>query len=268
MGEWFDKVTGRSEYERQSWRDSYNGGRAAGDLTGNVNARLDSERDRFQGATWSGSSSQPSALEVAQRGGGRAMLDFYMASNGPGPSGVASGRVTTAGPGVPSVVSPASQAPLAGAGPAPQVKALEAIGPGGPRRKATTVLNIGGTPWPVSDNPPAVSYSGHDWLIPMKSPAAAPGRQLPMGPFPLEMSPYFPPAQVIEDELGEGDFLSPGWFANWGAAVGHSLYNLERAYDATQVKYGSGGAIGNLVREGQARVVGPKPAQEPVDWGQ
>lgn len=67
---WFNDVTGTNDYERQSWRDSYNGGRAAGDLTGNVNARLDQERSDFQGATWSGSSSQYSAIELAQRSSG------------------------------------------------------------------------------------------------------------------------------------------------------------------------------------------------------
>ncbi|QCS37263.1 hypothetical protein [Tortoise microvirus 77] len=75
---WYDKVTGTNDYERQSWRDSYNGGRAAGDLTGNVNRQLDRERDAFQGATWSGSSTQPSAVELAQAYGtsyGRAYLE-------------------------------------------------------------------------------------------------------------------------------------------------------------------------------------------------
>lgn len=66
MSDWFDRVTGTNDYERQSWRDSYNDGEAAGDWTGNVNARLESERDNFQGATWSGSSSEYSALELAQ----------------------------------------------------------------------------------------------------------------------------------------------------------------------------------------------------------
>lgn len=66
MSSWFDKVTGTNDYERQSWRDSYNGGRAAGDFTGGVNARLDQERRDYGGATWSGSSSEYSALEHAR----------------------------------------------------------------------------------------------------------------------------------------------------------------------------------------------------------
>lgn len=68
---WFEEVTGRTEYERQSWRDSYNEGRAAGDITGNVNARLDAERAANRGATVSGSSSQYSAAEMM--GSGEAM---------------------------------------------------------------------------------------------------------------------------------------------------------------------------------------------------
>lgn len=96
---WFNEVTGTNDYERQSWRDSYNGGRAAGDLTGATNARLDSERERFQGATWSGSSSQYSALELAQSGGG--------AGHGGGNGGASGGvvgpasEVVTQGPVVP-----------------------------------------------------------------------------------------------------------------------------------------------------------------------
>lgn len=62
---WFDQVTGSNEYERQSWRDSFNGGRAAGDLTGNINRRLDAERAAF-GTTWGGSSTQPDALTLAR----------------------------------------------------------------------------------------------------------------------------------------------------------------------------------------------------------
>lgn len=85
---WFNEVTGTSDYERQSWRDSYNGGRAAGDWTGNTNARLEAERDAFQGATWSGSSSQPSALQLAQ-----SMV-------GPGVSGRSTGPAASSGGGV------------------------------------------------------------------------------------------------------------------------------------------------------------------------
>ncbi|QMV02144.1 hypothetical protein GHV40_11930 [Devosia sp. D6-9] len=85
--DYFDRVTGSTEYERQSWRDSYNGGWAAGDWTGNTNARIAAEREAFNGATWEGSSSQPSALEWARMGGGLSL-----------PAGGA-GASQTAGPG-------------------------------------------------------------------------------------------------------------------------------------------------------------------------
>lgn len=78
-----------STREQQSWRDSYNGGQAAGDWTGNTNARLDSERDRFQGATWSGSSSQPSALELARSFVGSGQSG---GTNGRGPTGTGAGH--------------------------------------------------------------------------------------------------------------------------------------------------------------------------------
>jgi hypothetical protein len=81
-----------STYEQQSWRDSYNGGRAAGDWTGNHNARLDAERQAFQGATWSGSSTQPSALQFARSFVGSGVASFTSgtgnAGTGPGNSGV------------------------------------------------------------------------------------------------------------------------------------------------------------------------------------
>lgn len=116
MSSWFDKVTGSNDYERQSWRDSYNGGRAAGDWTGNVNARLDQERRDYQGATWSGSSSEYSALELA-----RVMASSQVqqtASTGPGVAGAVTGAPgqITSGPGA-SAVSPAAGTSGPGASP-------------------------------------------------------------------------------------------------------------------------------------------------------
>lgn len=62
--DWFDTVTGTNDFERQSWRDNFNGGKAAGDFTGNVNAQLERERSENYGATVSGSSTQYSAAEI------------------------------------------------------------------------------------------------------------------------------------------------------------------------------------------------------------
>lgn len=104
----FDRVSGTSEYERQSWRDSFNGGRAAGDWSGGVNDRLDRERERFQGATEGGSSTQPSGLQWAQMLGATGVGFSHVggsSSAGPGNSGASNGAAkggAVAGPGVPA----------------------------------------------------------------------------------------------------------------------------------------------------------------------
>lgn len=107
----FNELTRTSDYERQSWRDSYNRGNAAGDITGNVNRSLNEERDRFQGATWSGSSSEYSALEYARVlgssggvGTGGAAIGGSnglggSVTSGPGGSGVVAGSVAASGGG-------------------------------------------------------------------------------------------------------------------------------------------------------------------------
>lgn len=96
-----------STYEQQSWRDNFNGGRAAGDWTGNNNQRLDNERAAFQGGTWSGSSTQPSALELAQSMLGSGPALGHVSAGGGASSGVGPGNgvistglsVPTKGPG-------------------------------------------------------------------------------------------------------------------------------------------------------------------------
>lgn len=102
-----------TEYEQQSWRDYYNNGMAAGDWTGNHNARIAAERAAF-GTTWSGSSSQPSALQLAQAGFGG------WAGTGTGHVFVSNGvaQFQAAGPGNPVVANgPAAQQGQAGMGP-------------------------------------------------------------------------------------------------------------------------------------------------------
>lgn len=113
-----EQTGGRSEYEKQSWRDSYNGGRAAGDFTGTTNARLDAEREAFQGATWSGSSSQPSALELAR----------FIGTIGPGTGGAGTPGAATAGPGgVGAVVTP-TKAGVQAPAPAAPGKVVPGVG--------------------------------------------------------------------------------------------------------------------------------------------
>lgn len=130
-------------------------------------------------------------------------------SSSSGGSGPGNGLVTTGG-----------QLPGGAGGPGIAVT--------GPQRRATG-LSITGAPWSKSENPPDVSYAGHDGFIPMAPTNMQPGRQLPFGPFPLEANPYFPPAQVLEDEVGEAEFLSPGWFMSWGKAAGDIYWNADRA---------------------------------------
>jgi hypothetical protein len=97
---WFNQVTSTNDFERQSWRDSFNSGRAAGDLTGNVNRRLDAERAANGGATLSGSSTRYSALELAQRrhGVGAPASGGGSPAAGPGNPGVAQGPVVPGRP--------------------------------------------------------------------------------------------------------------------------------------------------------------------------
>lgn len=145
---YFNSVTGMNDYERQSWRDSYNGGRAAGDLTGNTNARLDAERDAFQGATVSGSSTQPNFIELAQAMGGPGYAAISSGpqssvSSGPGNAVVVTaprkssggGLVFTTGPGVPAAVTH----------PGIKDKKLERIGNGGIQEAPGAVSDIGWT---------------------------------------------------------------------------------------------------------------------------
>lgn len=117
----FDRVSGTTEFQRQSWRDNFNGGRAAGDITGNVNARLDRERDSFQGATWGGSSAEYSALEVAQIIGARGGVGYgnavpVVAASSGSIATFSGGPATTSGAGGSGVVVGDVKAAGGGAG--------------------------------------------------------------------------------------------------------------------------------------------------------
>jgi hypothetical protein len=145
---WFNQVTNTNDFERQSWRDSYNSGRAAGDLTGNVNRRLDAERAAFQGATWSGSSTRYSALELAQRSHGVGAP----ASGGGSPAAGPGNPVVAQGPVLPG-------RPAGGSGPGsrfvfdmplpnydvlvPDDQPLKRIGVGGQQESMGAISDIG-----------------------------------------------------------------------------------------------------------------------------
>lgn len=152
----FDEITGNSEYQRQSWRDSYNGGKAAGDWSGGVNDRLDRERSDFQGATWSGSSSQPSALQWAQMGGVSSVASGHVGSSVTAGSGNSSAvnqsgqkAPTGAGPGNPAVtnVSPSKTIKVGGkvidGVLTPKDQQLKRIGVGGQQESFGAISDIG-----------------------------------------------------------------------------------------------------------------------------
>lgn len=171
---WFNEVTGTNDYERQSWRDSYNGGRAAGDLTGATNARLREERAAFQGATWSGSSTQPSALELARSYVGSTTVTGTSGTvgSGSGNGGSVTGArgSTGTGAGAPNVVTGVK--PKAGEQPKSPVF-VPGFGPktkvyGGTPRE----LGVGfGLTWEVPDDlAPAQEWEdevGDVWSVPV-----------------------------------------------------------------------------------------------------
>lgn len=205
-----------SGFAQQSWRDSFNGGKAAGDWTGNHNARLDAERAAFGGATWSGSSTQPSAFQLAQS----------MVGTGPGRGGVASGTGSSGtGPGNP-VVSSGPVVPTKGPG-----RAVVVMGPvaAPPKNKVVKpgTANVG--PWDEQFTNPGYQYPRDTLFTGVPTTDQVRGVPFPVGPFNFELSPLVPPAQVIEDNLGEGDVGWPAFFVNWGTAFEHVRWNSERA---------------------------------------
>lgn len=201
---WFNDVTGTSDYERQSWRDSYNGGRAAGDITGNVNAQLERERDAFQGATWSGSSTQPSGIQLAQQ------IQYwergYVPPASTGPAATVVGVSATTGPGV--------------AGALTSVTGSETKGPGASGVAAGPVAGVGGT-GAVGGGP---RRDGTGIQLPMDK--ASPLMPIYAGGRQLALDRGWSNAADVEDRLGEGEFLSPTWFYNWGIAGADTWANL------------------------------------------
>lgn len=75
------------------------------------------------------------------------------------------------------------------------------------------------------DGPSAIPNS---LFYQVASPSQVKGRPLPMGGFNWEMNPNWPNAEKIEEEFGDSEFLSPGFFMNWGAALGAVAWNASR----------------------------------------
>lgn len=101
-GDYFESVTGNTREQREKWRENYNGGKAAGDLTGNVQRQHD---ERY--------APQRAARERAEA-----------AQRRPPMQGPAAGQVH-APPGAPVTAGPGSPAAVKGVG------GTLAIGPGG-----------------------------------------------------------------------------------------------------------------------------------------
>lgn len=179
----FDRITGTNEYQRQSWRDSYNSGRAAGDWTGGVNARLDDERSRFQGATEGGSSTQPSGLQLAQMIG--AGVGYRIVANG------SAGH----GPGAPMVVVGGSM----GGGSSPVVN-TSGPGGGGVVTGKDPVAGTPGDPFNGKHQPKKIT-------------------QLVIGGNLVPVDKGWSNAADAEDRWGEAEFLSPTWFYAWGVTA-------------------------------------------------
>lgn len=278
--EWFDKVTGSNDYERQSWRDSSNGGRAAGDWTGNINARLDYERAVYQGATWSGSSSQPSALQLAQSGGRSVKTDAFgyteaqfnamsatakarhnagLKASGknvfvwgeavaPGTAPILSRPVETGpGPGSGSAVTPGavqvtSGPGVMGAATAPGKSPLAVVGPQG------DVQIVAPVPGPGGNRRQSTSLSPIGVGGPLKPKIEPSVQQMLLGNYLINPNPRTSNAEEWEIRYAEpGEFV--GGLVVMGSDIG---YNARLSLKAS-TGFDSA-VIGARVRDGAARI--------------
>lgn len=194
---WFERVTGTSESERQSWRDNYNGGRAAGDVTGNINRRIESERQASGGYTREYTSgSERVAAEWREV---NAPLPVAPAARTAGPGSPAASTVQSPG----GRRTPRAQAAGAGAPAAPTV------GPG--------VQVVSGGAW------------GHSLAASLKDT----NTQLAMGPIPHQPNPGWSDTEEWEARYGEpGDWL--GGIVTMGVDLGYNAarwigFDRERA---------------------------------------
>lgn len=138
--------------------------------------------------------------------------------------------------------------PVQTAGPGVGRARLDPMPEGGPRR---TALRVPGTvvdvPWGTMESPPSDAFLRRfDGPIPQANPLYQGGKSFPFLGIPFELNPNVPSAQAIEDELGEAELLSPGWFANWAAVGGHIDWNVQRSAD--YINRNGGQEVGDAIK--------------------
>lgn len=256
--DWFDSVTGSNDYERQSWRDSYNGGRAAGDWTGNNNRELDRQREETGGYTYSGSSSEYSAYEALERG---------LIGNGSGNSSTKSGAVVTSGPGVAGAQTRPGEmgnAPVDPVLPAPVVP-----GPGGARRQSTILSPL----TPMGPYGPRMQREGTRLTPKMEMSV----QEMLVDGYRINANPRTSNAEEWEIRYAE-----PGeWVGGIVVMASDAWYNTKQALaDWSSVANAKGNSWSSATKAGDAfgdwfdsrlQTISPKAGeleQEPVDWGQ
>jgi hypothetical protein len=127
------------------------------------------------------------------------------------PVAALSPAVPTRGPGAPSV----GAAPTGGAG-VPQVGSAPTKGPGAVVVRTARVAGAG------VGNAVTGGIFGVGTGVPEKV------TEVYIGGNKVPRDPKTSDAQEIEDAYGEAEFLSPGWFMNWGAFGANAWYGVEQ----------------------------------------
>lgn len=157
-------------------------------------------------------------------GPGLAFIDGQLGYVGQSVTGPGTSRQTTGG------VAPSAGPGSAGASNAQNPPAVPGAGA---KPKASFGVGAGaiGPAWPQDPKKgPAFDTREFPGMIPTPGPDDVSGRQLPFLGVPWENNPHVPNAETIEEEFGDTDFLSPGWFVQWGTIPAHISWNVERAW--------------------------------------
>lgn len=112
---------------------------------------------------------------------------------------------------------------------------------------------------------PADGYQSQDGPMSAPGPKEIPGIPFPYWGIPFELNPHVPSAQVIEDNVGEGDIGTPAFFLQWANVGAHAVWNIDRLNSWVDRKVIP--AAGQGFADYYRNQVKPPNAQEPVDWG-